>query len=427
MQERQEHQEWAPVASAVIREVLIVDDSRAHLRMMARMLARWGLTVREATSGAEALSILATGGVDLVLSDWVMPEMTGLELCARTRELGLESYVYFILLTSKSDRADVAAGLEAGADDFLSKPINAEELRARISAGERLIAIQRALEERNGQLGTALTELQTVYDAIARDLIEARRLQQSLVPEDTLSFEGAEVALHLRPSGHVGGDLVGCFAIREAHLGIYSLDVSGHGIASALMTARLASYLSNSSRDRNIAIEQIPGVGLKMRSPELVAADLNRLIHQDLETELYFTMALAVCDLTTGHLRLVQAGHPHPLLLRADGSIERLGAGGLPVGLVEVAGFECTTATMAPGDRLLFYSDGFLEQESTSGEMLGDDRFEDLVRTHMATCPQTSIARLVDGLEQFAGSTDFADDVSCALFDFTRYVENSER
>ena len=427
MQELRKSEAWAPVASTVIRQVLIVDDSRAHLRMMARVLGRWGVVVREAMSGAEALSILEEGGIDLVLSDWVMLGMTGLELCTRARTLELDGYVYFILLTSKSDRADVAAGLEAGADDFLSKPINVEELRARISAGERLIAIQRALEERNGQLGTALEELQTVYDAIARDLGEARRLQQSLVPEETLSFDGADVALRLRPSGHVGGDLVGCFVVRETELGIYSLDVSGHGIASALMTARLASYLSNSSHDRNIAIERIPDVGLKMRAPEVVAADLNRLINQDLETELYFTMVLAVCDLTTGAVRLVQAGHPHPMILRANGTVERLGEGGLPIGLVEAAEFECSSAVMAPGDRSLLYSDGFLEQEDPNGRMLEDEGFEALVRSHGVADPEETVCRLLEGLAEHAGARTFADDVSCALFDFTGYVANRDR
>ena len=156
------------VPERVIGDVLIVDDSAGHLRMMAAILTRWGYRVHEAACGDAALRLLGERKIDLVLSDWVMPGMSGIELCERTRAASPDRYVYFILLTSKTERADVAAGLEAGADDFLSKPVAAEELRARIAAGERLIASQRALEDRNGQLAEMLNRLQTLYDGIAR-------------------------------------------------------------------------------------------------------------------------------------------------------------------------------------------------------------------------------------------------------------------
>ncbi|MDU8944536.1 PP2C family protein-serine/threonine phosphatase [Ovoidimarina sediminis] len=409
----------APKAPArVIGDVLIVDDSAGHLRLMASILKRWGYRVHEAGSGDQALEVLGRETIDLVLSDWVMPGMSGLELCERARALCVDRYVYFILLTSKTERADVAAGLEAGADDFLSKPVSAEELHARIFAGERLIASQRALEDRNGQLAEMLDTLQSLYDAIARDLVEARRLQQSLVPAGLKRYDGAEVALHLRPSGHVGGDLVGSFAIREGQLAVYSIDVSGHGIASALMTARLASYFSGGSRNRNIALERTDTDSIRMRPPEQVAAELNQLINDDLETELYFTMAFAVCDLKTGGLKLVQAGHPHPMILRGDGRIERVGRGGLPVGLIDGASYEVVEERLMPGDRLVLYSDGFVEQEDPGGAMLEEEGMAGLIRDSGAMGPEPALDRLIEGLARHAGRAEFDDDVSCAILDY---------
>ena len=402
----------------VIGDVLIVDDSAGHLRLMAAILTRWGYRVHEAACGDAALRLLGERKIDLVLSDWVMPGMSGIELCERTRAASQDRYVYFILLTSKTERADVAAGLEAGADDFLSKPVAAEELRARIAAGERLIASQRALEDRNEQLAEMLNRLQTLYDGIARDLVEARRLQQSLVPEGLLRYEGAEVALHLRPSGHVGGDLVGSFAIREGQLAVYSIDVSGHGVASALMTARLASYFSGGSRHRNIAIERIDRDTIGMRPPEQVTAELNQLINDDLETELYFTMALAICDLETGHVRLVQAGHPHPMILRRSGVVERVGCGGLPVGLIDGASYDVVDFDLGSGDRLILYSDGFVEQEDREGAMLEEDGVAGLLRDTAGIGAQDAVDAMMRGLAVHSGSAEFDDDVSCAVLDY---------
>ena len=148
----------------------------------------------------------------------------------------------------------MARGLDIGADDFLTKPVNGDELRARIAAGERILRMQRELTEKNRLLSVTLDELQGVYDSVNRDLLEARKLQQSLVRERHRNFGNAEVSLLLRPSGHVGGDLVGFFPINSRRVGFFSIDVSGHGITSALMTARLAGYLSGNSPDQNIAL-----------------------------------------------------------------------------------------------------------------------------------------------------------------------------
>ena len=109
--------------------------------------------------------------------------MSGLELCRRFREMDGEEYSYFILLTSKSEKEEVALGLDSGADDFLTKPVDNNELRARITAGERLIEMQRSMVQANRALSETLGELQQLYDNIDSDLQEAKKLQQSLVKE----------------------------------------------------------------------------------------------------------------------------------------------------------------------------------------------------------------------------------------------------
>lgn len=280
-----------------IKRVLVVDDSRVQRRILSSSLKRWGYEVLEADSGHAALEICQREQLDLILSDWMMPVMNGLEFCKKFRKLERDNYGYFILLTSKSEKNEVAHGLDVGADDFLTKPVNASELRARIRAGERIQQMERELTDKNRTVTDALAEIQCLYDIIDRDLIEAKKLQQSLVKERYRDFGTAEVSLLLRPSGHVGGDLVGFFPISSTQIGLFSIDVSGHGITSALMTARLAGFLSGSTPDQNLALVHCDGGGYSARSPALVAEHLNRIVLGEMDTEHYFTLLLAPCTL----------------------------------------------------------------------------------------------------------------------------------
>lgn len=179
--------------------------------MLSLSLARWGYDIVEAASGEEALALCRDDCFDLVVSDWMMPGMTGLDFCKEFRALPRDGYGYFILLTSKSEKAEIADGLHGGADDFLTKPVSPDELRARLRAGERILRMQQELVEKNRLVGATLLELQKVYDSLDRDLIEARKLQETLVREKFRDFGGGTASMLLRPSGHVGGDLVGCF------------------------------------------------------------------------------------------------------------------------------------------------------------------------------------------------------------------------
>lgn len=400
-----------------VRSVLVVDDSAAQRLVLVAGLKGWGYSVFQAPSAEVALNILATQQVDLVLSDWLMPGMSGVDFCAALRRSNPARYIYFILLTSKSDKADVAEGLGVGADDFLSKPVDRGELRARIKAGERLLSMERELRAKNDQIAQALDRLRSLYDSLDHDLMEARKLQLSLLRERDLDFGAGRASLMLRPSGHVGGDMVGCFQINATTIGIYSLDVSGHGVASALLTARLAGLLSGASADQNIAIERRPA-GPMGRDPALVAQAMNDLLLSEIETDRYATLAYAEIALDTGAMRLVQAGHPHPLIQHADGSLSTLGDGGLPVGLFEQARYESFTATLRSGDRLLLVSDGIIECLGSKGDDLGEEGLSRMLQRLAPRRGPDLLTALQWELGRFTGSDDFPDDVSCAVFEF---------
>lgn len=388
------------------RQVLVVDDSAAQRQMLTRQLTRWGYLVTQAASGSEALAIARCTDFDIVLSDWVMPGMSGPDFCRAFRALPRAGYGYFVLLSAKSAKDDIAIGLDSGADDFLTKPVDATELLSRLHAGERILAMQTELRRRNA-------DLERIHAALHRDLAEARRLQLSLAPEHEVPLGPADLVFLLRPSGLLGGDLVGWFPIAPGRILLYALDVSGHGVAAALMIARLSALLATRSRDQNIAFQN--GRPLPV---ETMVARLNRILLSDQTGDLYLTLLCAELDLATGQIRLVQAGHPHPLLLRRDGSVMPLGAGGLPLGLVPDPGHSAITLRLCPGDRLFIGSDGLIECPGHSQADLGDDGLIRLLQGQGQRRGKALADGVIDALTTHAGTADFPDDVSAIVIDW---------
>ncbi len=400
--------------------ILVLDDSRAQRKLISKMLTNWGHQVTCCERPQDALEALQDTSISLILTDWIMPEMSGPEFCRAFRKMERESYAYVILLTSKSEKAEIAQGLEAGADDFVSKPVDGHELRARIRAGERIVRMQQTLVEQNRHIRTNLAEIRELYDALDRDLKEAQGLQESLVRETFKDLGTAQISLTLKASGHVGGDLVGFFPISDTCVGLFSLDVSGHGVTSALLAARLAGLLGTAAPEQNVAMEPDPAGGWRALPPGDVAQKLNRIMFEEMTTELYFTLGLAEIDLCTGKGRMVQAGHPHPVVQSKTGEIDWIGTGGMPVGLLPDAEFDDFPIQLQPGDRLFLYSDGITELGHPLGGFLGEDGLAEILKNSETCSGPEMLPRLVADLEAYCGRSEFEDDVSAVVFDFKR-------
>lgn len=392
--------------TTLLRHVLVVDDSRAQRHLLAVQLTRWGYAVTEAASAAQALALCRQTPFDLVISDWMMPGLSGPDLCRAFRALPGDRYGYFILLTSKSAQEDVAEGLDGGADDFLTKPVSAVELRARLRAGERILRMQAELLAKN-------QTLQAFYHGLDRDLAAARRLQQSLIRDHHRRYSGGEVSLMMRPSGPVGGDLVGMVDLLPGRIGLYAVDVAGHGVAAAMMTARLSGLFS--AGDGHVAFDIGADGQRRLVRPEQVAERLNRLMAAEFGVEQYFTLIWAEVDLPSGQVTLVQAGHPHPLIRRRDGRVQTVGRGGFPIGLLSEARWQPVTVTLQPGDRLLIVSDGLTECPAPGGELGQKGLAAQFAKVAHLPGPQ-ALATLESALANSAGA-DFPDDLSAILFD----------
>lgn len=411
-------QNSVPVGPPEALTVLVLDDSPAQRNLVCALLRKWGYHAISTGDPHEALRHARNPDVSLILCDWMMPEMTGPEFCRHLREEDTGSYAYVLLLTSRNERNALAEGLDAGADDFLQKPVSPPELRARMNAGARIVAMQRELQSKNCTLSAALDELQDLYGTIDRDLDEARRLQLALLQDRHRSFRGADVSLLLEASGHVGGDMVGYFPVDDHTVGFFSLDVSGHGVASAMIASRVAGALSEASPDQNISLVRGLDGSFVDLPPDVAAGRLNDLMLKEVQTDRYFTIALGFLNLNTGEVQMVQAGHPHPLVQRADGRVEVVGDGDMPVGLLPDILFRSFDIKLHPGDRLLLYSDGLTEMPGPDGDMLDEDGLIALMEQNRRITGEAFLNTLHADLVGFAESDDFPDDISAILLEF---------
>lgn len=421
--------------------ILVVDDDITIRQYLSAMLEKWGFDVAQAEDGREAWDILQREPINFILSDWMMPQMDGVELCRRLRAADLPYYVYLILFTGKDQSDDLITALEAGADDFLTKPVDSKELRVRIKAGRRVLSLEEALHAKNRELRQANEELEASQQRTRRDLQAAARIQQDLLPRSGDTGLPVKLAWDLLPADELAGDIFNFFPLGPQQLGFYLIDVSGHGVPAAMLSVHLAKTLSAEPRPDSLVRlpgpESAPqttggggllgGLGLRKRTrnaaptktyrdPVEVVSRLNEHFQTNESSMVYFTMIYGVLDTVSGAGSLCQAGHPYPLICRRDGAIETLGEGGFPVGLVEDADYQAAPFQLAPGDRLLIYSDGITECFGADNEQFGEQRLGACLQASRLSSLQESIEQIKRSLRDWQqpvqGGAGFSDDIS---------------
>ncbi len=336
--------------------ILLIDDDRIQARLLSLRLERQGYELLVSHSGAEGLALARASQPALILCDWMMEGMDGLEVCRRLKGDPSLAATYFILLTSRSDLEDRVQGLDAGADDFLSKPVEAEELLARVRSGLRL-------HQANLNLARLAQDLQQQQAALEAELAEAAAYVASQLPPP---LEGPlRVDARFRPSLQLGGDGYDYFWIDEDHLLIYMIDVSGHGLAAALPSISVLNRL----RSRSLSVD--------LTRPEQVLEALNRDFQMEQHHDRYFTIWCGVYARQTRQLVYGSAGHPPAVLLppAGGGPIRTLGTRGLAIGLFEEATYLSQCCAIEAGSTLLVISDGIYEVPDGNGVMGSLEQF----------------------------------------------------
>jgi sigma-B regulation protein RsbU (phosphoserine phosphatase) len=394
--------------------ILVVEEDRSTRELLQEWLEEWDHRVTTARTGKEAWALLEAGEFQLMLSNWSLTEMDVLQLCRLIRESATPYYRYIILYTLKAGELDFVAGMDAGADDFISIPLEAGRLRVRIRAAERILTLRRELAEQNANLNSLNEKLGAAYKTIQSDLQAASALQTSLLP--TISDIHPSFCLDwlLLPSSFLAGDNLNYFMMQDRYLVFYHLDVAGHGIPSALLSVTLNHLLSPQPGSPMVRFD--PNLELKRIVPPVdVVSELNRRFQP--QGDGYFTMIYGVLDTETREARLCQAGHPSPLKLLGDGTIETVGDGGFPVGLWPDMTYEERTTSLLPGERLVLYSDGVLECVNPEGVNYSVERLQQLLRKNTALPVKELLASIKADLAAWSDGKGFPDDISMLVIE----------
>lgn len=386
--------------------VLIADDDPISRRLLERTLQLWGHDVTAARDGAEAWRLFLERDYPVVITDWIMPGMDGLELVRRIRACPKPGYVFVILLAAASLRREVVEGLAAGADDFVRKPFDRDELKARLRGGERVIQLEQALLERNRSLSERNAEMED-------DLRMACEVQQALLPQGYPSFPAnakpEESALRFcdryRPNGAVGGDFFDVLALSDTRAGVFICDVMGHGVRAALVTAMVRTMLETLD-----PVAGEPGRLLSEMNRDLVG------IFGQASIPVFLSAFYATIDTATGAFEYANAGHPAPLLVRrGSGEVAFLappgGTPGPPLGVRDHASYAVCGASLEPGDKLMLFTDGLYEVVGSGEEAYGEDQLRDAVRKRVAQPVGQLIDEVLGEILQYSEGRGFADDV----------------
>jgi sigma-B regulation protein RsbU (phosphoserine phosphatase) len=396
------------------QRVLVVEDSASERAWLETLLRNAGFEVASAANGGEALSLMETFPAHLVLSDWRMPGLDGIELCRRLRAGSASDYVYFILLTGQDNHGDIVSGLDAGADDYMKKPISSAELGARIRAGLRILALKDSLEDRNRRLETILHSEAESHRQIRNDLSAAAQMQRELLPRTSDLPWGIEAGSLFEPAQGVAGDLFGCFPLGDRFLAFYLADVCGHGIPAAMMSLSVHRALQEASaKGLSVSSAQQRSESTAIFKPvDAVVAELNADFCLGRNPSNHFALVYGVLDRLSGDGWFCQAGSPHPVKSDRRGRLSRLGRGGFPVGLMEAATFETVDFHLREGERLFLYSDGIVDCRNQQDEAFGYERLAAFLSDNQRSPLQTVCARLAGRLDRWRQSTDPTDDVS---------------
>jgi sigma-B regulation protein RsbU (phosphoserine phosphatase) len=389
-------------------DILVVDDDALSLRLLIALVEKLGHRAIAASDGLMAWELYRKQECRVVISDWNMPGLDGIELLTRIRSFPGIGYTYFIMLTSRSDREDVVAGMTAGADDLLIKPVSRDDLEARLNVARRIVSLQMELAKRN-------RELSAVNERMRQDLQAAVKVQEALLPVQMPRIEGLDFAWLYRPCDQLGGDTLNLYRLDEQHLGFYVLDVSGHGVSSALLAVQVSRFLSPLIAVGALPKRAIPEKpGYRLATPLEVIQELNHLFPMNDTAMQFFTIIFGHYHIPTHTVRLAAAGHPGPIVTHRDGSTTIHELSGNPIGFFpnDLAQFAEATITLSLGDRIHFFSDGVVETIGADQQIIGNDRLAEVLGRLVHVPAPAAQEGIVSALSDWRGGTPPTDDVS---------------
>ena len=373
-------------------EILVVDDDAMSRRVLAQLLSAAGYNCRVCKDGSEALDAIQDRPPSVLLLDFDMPGPNGAEVLRRLRsdKDPTVAQIPAIMLTAHGSQQSEVSCLQAGADDFVTKPVNSAVLRARIETQLRLRSMRRQLERQNDELEKWRRDLE-------RDLAAARLTQQSLIPQKPLLLPGWQIATCYRPVIQVGGDIYGWLRMKDGRLLFWIADGTGHGAAAALLTTLAKLLFHHGSMDHDSPASLMEAVDTDFRS--IFGA------------RSFMTAMCVALDLATGQGQVVGAGHPPLLLVRHDGTTKSITSVAPPLGMIKQAAFTETPIALEPGDAFLLYTDGLFRWTKDERHRVTPEQLEKIL-DHSAPSAEALLKRIVTETAPANSANTAPDDMA---------------
>lgn len=321
-----------------IPAVLLVDDFYSNLEILELYLKKVydkNIIIYKALSGEEALELFHAYSIDLVLLDVMLPDISGFQLCHKMKQESGDDFLPIVMLTALNDKESLLEGLSSGADDFLTKPVNSEELMIRV---RNLISLRMATKE-----------VSRKYNLLTQEMLLARELLNDFMPKYSPVIENVRFDMIYEPSSILGGDFYDIFPINADCYGFFISDVKGHGAAAAMIVALIK--------------EKLHALKSQWLYPEKMIKRLNLIMCQffkNIRNDYFMTAIYAVFNFKTRTLSWCSAGHPSIGYFSTDG-FKSLKQVGLPLGVLEQINYKASTISFKMEESFVFYTDGIFE------------------------------------------------------------------
>jgi phosphoserine phosphatase RsbU/P len=400
-------------------KLLVIEDESQILALLCERLEAHGYRICTAESAAQAATRLAAETFDLLLLDIGLPDADGLDVLAQIRRDHPMESLPVLVLTGDSARASVLRALSLGANDYVTKPLDLPVILARIrtqltlkQALDARRRLEADLERKNGELQRVNRDLLDANRVMREDVQSAAAIQQAHLPTALPAAPGLEFSWVYQPCETLGGDLLNIFEIDEHHIGMYMLDVSGHGVRAALLSVAVSKLLVPHPDQSCLVRRRRDGTGpLEPTPPDAVARALNARFPLDDRTEQYFTLFYGVLDTRSMELEYVSCGQPGPLHIRPGAGPQNLHEPVFAIGWTPDAQFPSRRCTLRHGDRFVVVSDGLAEARGASGVLFGADRLADVLSECREFSLDDGVRKLIDAAQRWSGRA-FEDDVS---------------
>jgi sigma-B regulation protein RsbU (phosphoserine phosphatase) len=371
--------------------ILVVDDSPVNLQVLVRTLHGTGHRILAARDGRTALDIIKRARPDLVLLDVMMPDVDGFEVCRAIKADPDAHDTVVIFLSALGEVSDKVSGLQLGAVDYITKPIQAEEVLARVATHLTRQHLER--------------ELRRSRDRLNRELASAGRMQRLILPTALPEDRAVQFAASYQTSRHAGGDYYDVLPLDAGRYAVVVADVSGHGAPAAIVMAmiRAALHAHRAAQD----------------DPAAVLQSLNEHFEYLWDTEMFATAVYATVDPRRRELRIACAGHPPPLVVHRDGRTDALPVDAVtPLLMLPLGAVPVVSATLREGDRVLFYTDGVPERLDAEGRMYELHRLTAALAEAALGPPSRLVEHVVADLDRFAGGHEPEDDATLVALGF---------